>query len=166
MLSLSQMQKLNFFDAVNQFQFPRKVSDGQFEQEKIMKLSNANVNGAAALAAPATCRSFFGIAATLVAALGARRGINSALCEGRNRLSLNLRHSLRRSLLRQGRRHHWSLERGNLHNNPALTPTNIYRLSRPRNEEIVNRFRLNVILGKCWQTALSSGFGEGKKVRS
>ena len=131
-----------------------------------MKFSNANVDGAAALAAPAVSGPFFGIAAALVAAFRTRRGIDRALRERSYRLSLNLRHSLRRGLLRQGRRHNWSLERGNLHNNPALTPMNIYRLSRPRNEEIVNRFGLNVILGKCWQTALSSEFAEGKKVRS
>jgi len=130
-----------------------------------MKLSNANVDGAAALAAAPASGPFFGIAAALVAALGTGRRIDGTLRQGCYGLRLNLRHGFGGGLLRQGRGNGCNRQRSDLHKNPVLTPTNIYQLSRTRNEEFVNRFGFNVILGKCWQTALSNGL-EGSEVRS
>jgi hypothetical protein len=126
------------------------LKTGFFEEENAMRRSHANIDGAAALLAAFTTAAAFGpiaVAARLLPAVRARRGIDRALRERRRGLGLDLRNGLGNVLgLQQGDNR--DRQRGNLHGNPRLTSTTNGRFSHACREKSVNHEEINAILSK------------------
>ncbi len=124
-----------------------------------MNYSDANIEGTApfAVAAPLASLGTITVAARLMTALGSWGWINGALNKGRGRLGLNLWDCLG-DVLRHGCRNDRSLGGYNLHNSLRLTFTTIAKFLHMRNEETVNRAKVNEILNISSQISMLRGF--------
>jgi hypothetical protein len=131
----------------------------------IMLLLDANIDRTAALTIAATFAAggFFLIGLGFLSALGAGRGIDRTLQEGRGGLGLNLGNRSGNGVLGLGRgknrNWHWS----DLHEDPpGSTAAIILQFLHVRNEEMVNRFGVNLILKKSLQMSPLARFFEGR----
>jgi hypothetical protein len=122
---------------------------------------NPNIDAATAFSRPAAGTAFgtVAVAPGLVIPVGTLRGVNRALGYGRNRLSLHLKGRLGR-FLRQNIGHYGCLDGRNRHTIPPRNYTAGGKFLHALNEENLNQFGVNYILGKNLQTIPVKGVVE------